>query len=197
MKKNVAGQTIGAQMLSDTDGSAFTDAVTVYVKGDSGVQALGSVGSGVCTHDGNGYHSYSPSQAETNYDHIAFTFVGTGAITATIQVYTTTDLWAEALPGSYAAGSAGLIVGTTLVNGIGGDGSHVHQYTVLDSVSGDGIPYVTVRATSDIAGLYEVLRATTNGAGVATFHFDAAGTYYFWCYKSPYEFTNPDSEVVA
>lgn len=194
MKKNVAGQTIGAQMLSDTDGSVFTGAVTVYVIGDSGSQALGG---GVCAHEGNGYYSYAPSQAETNYDHIAFTFVGTGAITSTIQVYTTTDLWAEALPGSYAAGSAGKIVGTTLVDGIGGDGSHVHQYIVLDSVSGDGIPYVTVRATSDIAGLYEVLRATTNGAGVATFHFDAAGTYYFWCYKSPYEFTNPDSEVVA
>ena len=194
MKKNTAGQTIGAQMLSDTDGSVFTDAVTVYVIGDAGSQSLGS---GVCTYEGNGYHSYAPSQAETNYDHIAFTFVGTGAITSTIQVYTTTDLWAEALPGAYAAGSAGLIVGTTLVNGIGGDGSHVHQYIVTDSVTGDGIPYVKVVATSDIAGLYEVLRATTNGAGVATFHFDAAGTYYFWCYKSPYEFINPDSEAVV
>jgi hypothetical protein len=194
MKKNVAGQTIGAQMTNVSDGEVFTDAVTVYIDGDGVGQVLGG---GVCTYKGNGFHSYAPSQAETNYDHIAFTFVGTGAITSTIQVYTTTDLWAEALPGSYAAGSAGKIVGTTLVDGIGGDGSHVHQYIVLDSVSGDGIPYVTVRATSDIAGLYEVLRATTNGAGVATFHFDAAGTYYFWCYKSPYEFTNPDSEVVS
>jgi hypothetical protein len=62
--------------------------VTVYVTGDGGSQALGSVGSGVCTHEGNGYHSYAPAQGETNYDHIAFTFIGTGAVPATVQVFT-------------------------------------------------------------------------------------------------------------
>lgn len=75
MKKNVAGQKIGAQII-DATGSAYTSTVTVYVTGDAGTQALGSVGSGVCTHEGNGYHTYSPSQAETNYDIVAFTFVG-------------------------------------------------------------------------------------------------------------------------
>jgi hypothetical protein len=89
MKKNVASQSIGAQMVSASDGSAFTGAVTVYVTGDNGTQAAGSVGSGACTHEGNGYHSYAPAQAETNYDHIAFTFIGTGAIPATVQVFTT------------------------------------------------------------------------------------------------------------
>lgn len=88
MKKNVASQVIGAQMVSSTDGSAFTGTVTVYVTGNGGTQAIGSVGSGVCTHEGNGFHSYAPAQAETNYDHIAFTFIGTGAVPATIQVYT-------------------------------------------------------------------------------------------------------------
>ena len=88
MKKNVASQAIGAQMVSASDGSAFTGSVTVYVTGDAGTQALGSVGSGACTHEGNGYHTYAPAQAETNYDLIAFTFTGTGAIPATIQVYT-------------------------------------------------------------------------------------------------------------
>lgn len=88
MKKNAASQVIGAQMVSSTDGSAFTGAVTVYVTGNGGTQAIGSVGSGVCTHEGNGFHSYAPAQAETNYDHIAFTFIGTGAVPATIQVYT-------------------------------------------------------------------------------------------------------------
>ena len=87
MKKNTAGQYIGAQMVSATDGSAFTSAVTVYVTGDAGTQAVGSVGSGACTHEGNGFHTYAPSQAETNYDHIGFTFIGTGAVPATVQVY--------------------------------------------------------------------------------------------------------------
>ena len=88
MKKNVASQAIGAQMTTATDGSDFTGTVTVYVTGDNGTQTLGTVGSGVCTHEGNGYHSYAPAQAETNYDHIAFTFIGSGAVSATVQLYT-------------------------------------------------------------------------------------------------------------
>lgn len=78
-------------MVSASDGSAFTSTVTVYVTGDAGTQAIGSVGSGICTHEGNGYHTYAPAQAETNYDLIAFTFIGTGAIPATLQVETLHD----------------------------------------------------------------------------------------------------------
>ncbi len=88
MKKNVASQSIGAQLIDATTGAAFTGAVTVYITGNNGTQAAGSVGSGACTHEGNGYHSYAPAQAETNYDHIAFTFTGTGAIPVTVQLYT-------------------------------------------------------------------------------------------------------------
>lgn len=87
MKKNVAGQKIGAQMIDASDGSDFEGTVTVYTNGDSDSQTLGSTGSGICTHEGNGFHSYEPSQAETDYDHASFTFTGSGAITATIQVY--------------------------------------------------------------------------------------------------------------
>lgn len=89
MKKNVGSQIIGAQMVNATTGAAFTGAVTIYVTGDGGTQAVGSVGSGACTHEGNGFHTYVPAQAETNYDHIGFTFTGTGAVPATVQVYTT------------------------------------------------------------------------------------------------------------
>jgi hypothetical protein len=88
MKKNVASQRIGAQLVSATDGSAFTGAVTVYVTGDAGAQAIGSVSSGACAHEGNGYHTYAPTQAETNYDLVAFTFIGSGAVPATVQVFT-------------------------------------------------------------------------------------------------------------
>lgn len=88
MKKNVASQKIGCQMVSATDGSAFTGSVTVAVTVDAGTQATGSVGSGACTHEGNGYHTYAPAQAETNGDLVAFTFTGTGAVPATVQVYT-------------------------------------------------------------------------------------------------------------
>lgn len=90
MKKNVASQVIGAQMVNASDGSAITTGtVTVYVTGDAGTQAVGSVGSGACTHEGNGFYTYAPAQAETNYDHIAFTFTHASAVPATVQVFTT------------------------------------------------------------------------------------------------------------
>lgn len=117
MKKNVAGQTIGAQLVTAAAGAAFTGAATVYVTGDGGTQAVGSVGAGACVHEGNGYHSYAPAQAETNFAHVAFTFVGSGAVPATVQVFTgfpqTADapttvaiaaaVWALVAEGSYTA----------------------------------------------------------------------------------------------
>lgn len=86
MKKNVASQSIGVQMITAADGTAFTGAVSVLVTIDNGTQTAG--GGTAPAHEGNGYHSYAPTQAETNGDHIAFTFTGTGAIPATVQVYT-------------------------------------------------------------------------------------------------------------
>ena len=86
MKKNVASQSIGAEMITAADGTAFTGTVTVLITIDNGTQSAS--GGTAPAHEGNGYHSYTPTQAETNGDHIAFTFTGTGAIPATVQVYT-------------------------------------------------------------------------------------------------------------
>jgi hypothetical protein len=117
MKKNVAGQKVGAQLVSATDGSAFAGAVTVYVTGDAGTQAIGSVGGGACTHEGNGYHTYAPAQAETNYDLTAFTFIGTGAVAATVQAYNsfpqTTDNPAN-LPNSGALSNLDAAISTRM-----------------------------------------------------------------------------------
>lgn len=90
MKKNVASQVAGVQMTTIADGTPFTGTVTVYITGDNGSQTIGSVGSGICTHKGKGYHVYLPSQGETNYDHVAFTYEGTGAFTISVQEYPTT-----------------------------------------------------------------------------------------------------------
>lgn len=122
MKKNVSGQKVGAEMVSATDGSAFTSAVTAYITLDAGTQAVGTVGSGACTHEGNGYHTYAPSQAETNGDLVAVTFIGTGAVPATVQIYTTFpqtgDSYAEVTSGTY-----GLSVIESLVDDIGAAGA--------------------------------------------------------------------------
>lgn len=87
MKRDVAGQKVGAQLVTAA-GAAFTGAVTCYVTLDGGTQTQGSVGSGACAHEGNGYHTYAPAQAETNGSLLAYTFVGSGAVPVTVQVYT-------------------------------------------------------------------------------------------------------------
>ncbi|NRA76700.1 MAG: hypothetical protein HRU18_00710 [Pseudoalteromonas sp.] len=86
MKKNIAGQSIGAQMITISDGSNFTGTVAAEVTIDNGTKTAGG---GSVTHEGEGYHSYAPTQAETNGDHIAISFAGTGALSQTVQVYTT------------------------------------------------------------------------------------------------------------
>ncbi len=89
MKKNVASQKVGATLVSATDGSPVTTGTTtVYVTLDAGTQATGSVGSGAATHEGHGYWTYAPSQAETNGDLVAFTFENSSAVNATVQIYT-------------------------------------------------------------------------------------------------------------
>jgi hypothetical protein len=155
MKKNVAGQNIGCQMVSATDGSAFTGAVTVYVTGDAGTQAAGSVGAGACTHEGNGYHTYAPAQAETNYDLIAFTFIGTGAVPATVQVYPsfpqTGDSYAEVTSGTY---------GLSAIKGY------------VDGVESSLAAGVTVTTNNDKTG-YSLANGAITAAVIATGAIDA------------------------
>jgi hypothetical protein len=125
MKRNVASQIVGCQMTTAADGSDFTGTVSCYVTGNGGTQGAGG---GSVTHEGNGFHTYTPTQAETNYDHVAFTFKATGAITTTVQVYPsfpqTADaptaaviadaVWDEPIAGHLAGGSVGSYAGATL-----------------------------------------------------------------------------------
>ena len=112
MKRNVAGQKIGAQIVSATDGSAFTGAVTVYVTKDADTQAIGTVGSGAATHEGNGYHTYAPSQAETDGNLVAFTFIGSGAVPVTVQVAMSSEVWDVAYASHKTAGTFGKLMDT-------------------------------------------------------------------------------------
>lgn len=136
MLKNTASQVIGAQMVNASTGAAFTGSVTVYVTGDAGTQAVGSVGSGACTHEGNGYHTYAPAQAETNYDLVAFTFIGTGAVPATVQVFTisfnphdTVRLGLTALPNAAADAAGGLPISDA--GGLDLDGLNTNVSSIL------------------------------------------------------------------
>lgn len=166
MKKNVSSQVIGAQMVSATDGSAFTGSVTCYVTGDGGTQAAGSVGSGACTHEGNGFHTYAPAQAETNYNHAAFTFVGTGAVPVTIQVYTTFPQTGDA----YAR--LGAPVGASISADISDIDTDVDSVLgLLDNERGEpgqGAPPVNPDAVTKIDYLYKAWRNKKDNDGTVT-----------------------------
>ena len=84
MKKATASQTIGVQMITAADGSAFTGSVTCNYTIDGGTQTAGTT----VTSEGNGFHTMPVDATISDGDHIGFTFTGTGAIPATVQVYT-------------------------------------------------------------------------------------------------------------
>jgi hypothetical protein len=177
VRKNVASQVIGAQMVSATDGSAFTGSVTVAVTGDGGTQATGSVGSGACTHEGGGYHTYAPAQAETNYNLVAFTFSGTGAVPVTIQVYTesinrhdTVRLGLTALPNAAADAAGGLPISDA-----GGQGIDV-AITQIGAIHGKlpGKDYIA--GTDNVDGNIEMTDAIGNFAGSVASVVGAVGS---------------------
>lgn len=121
MKKNVAGQSIGAQLFSAIDGSAITSAASVFVQGDTGSQSAGA--GSAPTHRGNGFHTYEPTQAETNFDCVAFTFTATDAVPATVRVYTT-------YPQSVDIPTAAVVVAAVLAAVVEG------SYTVVEYLRG-------------------------------------------------------------
>ena len=85
MKKNEGGQVVAFQAVSSTDGSAVTTgSPTVYVTIDGGTQATGT---NTAIHEGQGSWSYVPTQAETDGDHVVYTFTLAGCINQSVNVY--------------------------------------------------------------------------------------------------------------
>jgi hypothetical protein len=178
MKKNTAGQRIGVQMTSAADGSNFTGATTVFVTGDAGTQAIGTVGAGVCTHEGLGYHTYTPSQAETNFDLIAFTFTGAGAITASIQLYTDTaatpnDVNAELVSyGALQPTVAGRTLDVSATGGAGVDWGNVENQSTPVNLSSTNIDVDQIIAS--VTGNVNGSVGSIATGGIVALSFDAA-----------------------
>lgn len=172
MKKNVAGQKIGAQMVSATDGSAVTTGTTtVFVTGDAGTQATGTVGAGACTHEGNGYWTYAPAQAETNFDLVAFTFINATAVPATVQVSTNSPVASNITQGQPLAGFTFLMTDATTHNPVTGK-----TVSVSRSINGGAFAATTNAPTEVSAGIYtiDLSAADLNGKDI-TFRASATG----------------------
>jgi hypothetical protein len=86
--RHTTGWVVGAQMVDATTGVSYAGTVRVYLSGDGGLATLGSVNGGVCTPAGNGFYVYHPSLEETDYNVIAFEFLGAGAVPKSIPIQT-------------------------------------------------------------------------------------------------------------
>lgn len=91
LRRNVAGQTVYFFLRSAATpaGGAvgLAGSIVVSVAGDGGAQ---NTGAGTVTEDGNGEYHYSPTQAETDFTAVAFTFTApTTAATATSREFFT------------------------------------------------------------------------------------------------------------
>jgi hypothetical protein len=118
MRKNTTGQVVAFQAVSTTDGSAVTTGTPViYYTIDGGTQGTGA---GTSAHEGNGCWSYAPTQAETNGNHVVFTFALTGAVSQSVNLYPVsfdpTDsvrIGLTALPNQTAGAAGGLPTDST------------------------------------------------------------------------------------
>ena len=168
MKKNIASQSIGAEMITAADGTAFTGTVTVLITIDNGTQSAS--GGTAPAHEGNGYHSYTPTQAETNGDHIAFTFTGSGAVPATVQVFTSFPQTVD--NNVLAAGATGFAAIDTVVDAILVDtGTTIPaSITALNDVAATDI--VSAGAITTSSGAV----STVTTVGTTTTNTDMRGT---------------------
>lgn len=105
------------------------------------------------------------------------------------------DPWITALPGAYASGTAGYIIGH-MTGSIAGAGAITWIYTLTSSSTGLPIADANVWVSSDAAGNNILASGQTDQSGNVTFFLDA-GQIYVWRQRSGWNFTNPDSEIVS
>lgn len=177
MKKNVGSQSVGAQMITAADGTDFTGAVTVVVTIDNGTQSAS--GGTAPAHEGNGYHSYTPTQAETNGDHVAFTFTGSGAISTTVQVYTTFPQTGDsfALIGANGAGLTDLATAAEMAKVPKSDGASSWNATALAAINAEADTAIADASLATAAELVKVPKsdgtATWNATALASINAEA------------------------
>lgn len=192
LKKNVASQTVCAHLLT-TSGAAHTTGTTnVYYLLDGGTQTAGST----ATHEGNGLWCYTPAQAETNGDHVAFTFSNASAVMTSVQVYTTFPQTGDTY--ALANGATGFVAlhsdGTNTLNHLTGTiaaGSHTAQtgdtYSLANGATGfvalhsDGTNTLnhltgTLAAGSHVAQTGDTYALANGATGFVALHTDGTNT---------------------
>lgn len=133
--------------------------------------------------------------ADAVWDEILSSHVVVGSAGAALAAAGSAgDPWSTPLPGAYATGTAGKIIGS--FSSQLGAGAIAWPYTITNSITGLPVADADVWVSSDLAGLNVIASGRTNQSGVVTFMLDA-GTVYAWAQKSGINFSNPNSQVVS
>lgn len=98
-----------------------------------------------------------------------------------------------------AGDTGGISFGFCVTASAAGNGAIAWVYNVTDGIN--PLADVDVWVTTDIAGSNLIASGKTDVLGNVTMYLDDVSggtgtTYYFWCQKPGYNFTNPDAEVV-
>lgn len=169
-------------LVSQSDTDIFQTSVTLAagdVKISKDGASFANIASLPTEIDSSGVLTVALSSTEMTADRIALKFTDAAG-----------DEWQDALTIIHTA-STHIDDLSTL-----GAGAVTFTYTLTSTVDSSPIADADVWATTDEAGNNVVASGTTNASGEVVFYLDAA-TYYIWRQKVGWDFTNPDTEVVA
>ncbi len=186
MRKNIAGQYVDAHLSARTDGSPVTSGTTnVFVTGDNGTQTAGA---GAVVHKGNGLWCYSPTQAETNYNHVVFSFINSTAVNAGVQLY---PRLSDLNQGLIDIGTAQAVAGTSLTLQSG--------FSAGDNAIAGAILFVSSASTGAYqARPVKTYNNTTKVATVDTWTITPTGTITYVLFAAPPATASPpDVNVVS
>lgn len=186
MRKNVAGQYVDAHLSARTDGSPVTSGTTsVFITGDNGSQAAGA---GTVTHKGNGLWCYSPTQGETNYNHVVFSFVNATAVNAGVQLYPRLP---DLNQGIVDSGTAQSVTGTSATLRAG--------FSAGDNTIAGAILFISAAATGAYqARPVKTWNNTTKVATVDAWTITPTGTIDYVLFAAPPAAASPpDVNVVS
>jgi len=153
-------------------GTAYTAGTVTVDIIDGGAGSVLTSGSAT-TSCGGGVYKYS--------------YVGT--ITDPIAIFKNNDTGVDIMHQAFFS-----LKSITVATSGAGAGANAWTYNLVDS-GGSPVANADVWVTTDLAGTNTIASGVTDGSGNVIFYLDS-GTYYVWCAKSGYSFSNPDTEVV-
>jgi hypothetical protein len=189
-----------ALAVSNVNMRDFSGGIEIQNMGNTGADTLSLEGRGQLILNANCNPANSPVIAVRGNiapltDNVVGGFVAGGGTISQAARYSQNQVLDAITDDATQIDGSQLNTHTAITPTSAGSGAVTWTYDVTDG--SDPIPGVGVWVSTDLAGSNVIAGTlTTDANGRVTFFLDA-GTYYFWSQKSGFNFTNPDTEVVA